>query len=451
MTRFRSPLGLAQLSSAFTRGLVTLTLLSLGMVGWAQMPPTATAGKPTAQPLPAIHTQGTQWLTANGQPVALKGVNLGNWLLPEFWMMGYGDNAPVNDQCTLEAVLEQRFGFAERERLIKVFRDHWITERDWDLLAQFGFNVVRLPFMWSLIEDEKNPRHLRADAWHYLDGAIAQAEQRGMYVILDLHGAVGSQGSEHHSGCAHKNLYWTTPAYQERTAWLWQQIAQRYKNRSSVAAYGLLNEPWGSSAEQLAVEAKKLYVAIRKVDPQRVIILPDHPKGIEPYGKPSEQGMHNVAFETHPYPGFFGWGKPSAEVHRNWLHCVPGGRTVCDWQARMKDLNTPLFIGEFQPWADLEPELAGQVTRATYDRYAELGWAATAWAYKKLSRNGGDAPVNWGLVTNAKGVPVPELDFRVATLGEIENFFKSFGTLAYQVHQPVLRWMNSATAPQPFK
>lgn len=31
-----------------------------------------------AGPLPLVRTQGTQWVTADGKPVLLKGVNLGN-------------------------------------------------------------------------------------------------------------------------------------------------------------------------------------------------------------------------------------------------------------------------------------------------------------------------------------------------------------------------------------
>ncbi|MEI8327149.1 MAG: cellulase family glycosylhydrolase, partial [Betaproteobacteria bacterium] len=414
--------------------------------------PALAQGNPAAaavQPLPLLRTQGTRWVKADGSPVALKGVNLGNWLLPEFWMMGYAEDAAVNDQCTLEAVLDRRFGVGQRERLLQLFRDNWITQRDWDLIPQFGLNLVRLPILWSVIEDQAHPRHLRADAWRYLDQAIAQASARGIYIVLDLHGAVGAQGTEHHSGCAHQNRYWSTPEYQERTDWLWRQIATRYKDNPAVAGYGLLNEPWGSTPEQLAAVAKKLYASIREIDAKHIIILPDHPKGIAPYGKPAEQGLFNVVFETHPYPGFFGWGKPGMEIHRDWLGCLPSGGGLCEWQKRMTALDTPLYIGEFQPWADIEPELSGQITRASFDRYAELGWASSAWSFKKLSRAGGLRPVNWGLVTNAE--PVPELDFEKASVAEIEIFFKSFGSLRYQVNAPVLRWMNSAVAPQPFK
>ena len=196
------------------------------LLGGAGLAAYLLAGAAQAQTsaLPMLHTEGTKWLTADGQQPALRGVNLGNYLIQEFWMMGQETKA-VNDQCTLEAVLDERFGYAERERLYTLFRDNWIKERDWDMLPKMNLNLVRLPFIYSVVEDEKNPRHLRADAWKYLDNAIDQAEKRGIYVILDLHGAVGSQGWEHHSGCAGQNKYWNTPEYQERTIWLWQQIA----------------------------------------------------------------------------------------------------------------------------------------------------------------------------------------------------------------------------------
>lgn len=405
----------------------------------------------SAAELSMLRTQGTQWVKADGSKIELRGVNLGNWLLLEFWMMGQR-NPAMDDQCTLEATFDKRFGYHERERLMKLFRDNWMTERDWDMLPRFGLNLVRVPFIWSLVEDEKKPRHLRADAWHYLDEAIRQAEARGMYVVLDLHGTVGSQGLEHHSGCAHRNLYWTKPEYQERTIWLWEQVARRYKDRASVAGYSLLNEPWGTSPEQLASVVQTLYERVRAVDPNHVMILPGHNQGIDAYGKPEAKGMRNVAFEMHFYPGFFGWGKPGMEVHRDWLTCGPKGAAgSCEWKERLKRLNTAFFVGEFQPWADVENDIAGQVTRATYDAYAGLGWASAAWSYKLITNSGGQGKVNWGMVTNAEGVKVPALDFANAPLADIEALFKQFGSVTYLPHAGVLKWMNSAVAPEPFK
>ena len=403
-----------------------------------------------AAPLAMLHADGTRWVSADGQPVTLKGVNLGNWLMQEFWMMGQG-SAGIDDQCKLEATLDRRFGYAERQRLYTLYRDNWITTRDWDLMPQFGLNLVRLPFIYSVLEDEKNPRQLRADAWRYLDDAIAQAEQRGMYVILDLHGAVGSQGWEHHSGCAKQNLYWKTPEFQERTIWLWQQIAARYKDRAAVAGYSILNEPWGTTPENLAAAMLPLYRAIRAVDSNHVIILPGHVAGFDAYGKPADQGMVNVAIEMHPYPGHFGWGKPGAKVHGDWLLCRPSGKEgMCAWQAKLAKANVAFFVGEFQPWALMGAELGGQVTRASYDAYAAAGWPATAWSWKLLTNKGGQGNGTWGMVTNAPDSKIPALNFNQASLAEIENLFRSFGSVHYEPQQAVMKWMQSPTAPAPF-
>ncbi|MCJ8320463.1 MAG: cellulase family glycosylhydrolase [Colwellia sp.] len=350
--------------------------------------------------LSALHTDGTKWVNAEGEQVLLKGVNLGNWLLQEFWMMGQS-TADVNDQCTLENTLTDRFGYQEKERLMKVFHDNWMTERDWDNIASFDMNVVRVPFLYSVIEDELNPMTLRSDAWEYLDLAISEAEKRDMYVILDLHGAVGGQGWEHHSGCAGLNEYWGDEVFQERTRWLWQQIATRYKDNGVVAGYGVLNEPWGTSEENLAIEVKELYDAIREVDEDHIVILPGHNSGINGYGNPAENGMTNVAFEMHFYPGIFGWGEIGYDVHRDWLRCGESGTGgVCEWNDRITALDTPFLNGEFQPWAGLG-ELGADITRASFDTYASYGWASTAWAYKVLTNGGGQGAGTWGLVTNA--------------------------------------------------
>jgi len=153
--------------------MVTTRLLNTAWLATALL---AGAAEAQAAPplLPMLHTEGTRWLAADGSAPALRGVNLGNYLIQEFWMMGQG-SAGIDDQCKLEAVLDRRFGYAERERLYALYRDNWITARDWDMLPRLKLNLVRLPFIYSVLEDEQHPRQLRADAWHYLDQAIDEA------------------------------------------------------------------------------------------------------------------------------------------------------------------------------------------------------------------------------------------------------------------------------------
>jgi hypothetical protein len=407
--------------------------------------------------LPKLRQSGRFWVDTSGNRVNLRGTNVGNWLQLEFWMMNESvrTNAGiVHDQCTLEDTLSGRFGHSEKERLMKVFRDNWITTRDWDHMQAMGMNVVRIPFMYNLIEDENNPYNLRADAWQYLDYAIDEAERRGMYTILDLHGAVGSQGWEHHSGCANKNELWGSAHYRDRTKWLWDKIAERYRGRSAVAGYGLLNEPWGTDPSTLADFSTELYHVARAKDPDTMIILPGHNTGdgIGAYGHPANRGMSsNVAFEMHFYPGLWGWNEGTGtahhiNVHNNWLHCnLNGTGETCDWNNRMINLNTPLLVGEFQPWT-LLGAAGGQMLRKTYDIYNMYGWAATNWAYKTVSFNGSNGSANawgWGMVSNSSnGGTFGTLNVSTATVQQIENYFRAFAAQALVRNPEITQWMN---------
>ncbi|ACY16781.1 Carbohydrate binding family 6 [Haliangium ochraceum DSM 14365] len=424
--------------------------------GWnfnwfALRPAGGTSDPPPTGRLPMIRQQGKDWVV-DGAPIRLRGLNLGNWLQLEFWMM---DNAmsnsagSIHDQCTLEATLDSRFGYAERERLMDIFRNSWMTDRDWDRIAALGFNVVRLPFPHNLIEDENNPYTLRPDAWEFLDRAIEKAAERGIYTILDLHGAAGSQGWEHHSGCANRNWYWNggngQPAshYQDRTHWLWDMIAQRYAGNGNVAAYGLLNEPWGTDGPTLAANLTSLYHTVRAKDAEHIVILHGHnATGIDFFSPPG----NDVAYEMHFYPGIFGWrdNDDPTRVHIDWLFCNPAsGGTTCGWDGVINDRQVPFLIGEFQPWTELGAN-GGEITRKTFDLYNGLGWAATAWSYKTVSRGGHSGNPNdgwpWGMITNTTGFS--SIDMSRASRSEIESWFAQFATQSITTHGDILYWMN---------
>ncbi len=410
------------------------------------------SGGTASSGLSLLHQDGAFFKNESGETVNLRGTNLGNWLILEFWMMNEPmkmGGANISDQCTLEGKLVERFGFAEKERLMQVFRDNWLKERDFDLMKAAGLNVVRIPFIYSLVEDEQAPYTLRQDAWKYLDWAVDEAEERGMYSIIDLHGAAGSQGWEHHSGCAGKNQLWGSSEFRNRTKWLWEQIATHYEDRAAVAGYGLLNEPWGTDADTLASYSIELYDAVRAKDPKHIVILPGHNTGgIDAYGKPADKGMTNVAFEMHFYPGFWGWRENDdpVSVHSDWLHCsVAGTGETCAWDQRITGLATPFLIGEFQPWTELGAS-GGQITRKTYDIYNELGWAATSWAYKTVSFGGSNGnPASgwgWGMVTNQNGSGFGAIDMNSASAQQIEAYFAAFGSQELVLHPGIEEWMS---------
>jgi len=180
-----------------------------------------------------LQARGTEIVNAKGERVELRGCNLGNWFLLEMWMLDIHD---IRDQHEFELILERRFGRARKDRLMDVYRANWIHERDFPIVKRFGFNTVRLPFHYSLLEDDARPFELKPDAFRWLDHAVELAEKHGLYVILDLHGVQGGQSDDHTTGRAGQNKLWDSQRSQERVAWLWGEIAAHYKDSEIVAA-----------------------------------------------------------------------------------------------------------------------------------------------------------------------------------------------------------------------
>lgn len=394
-------------------------------------------GHATAASLAPLHVENGRILDDRSKPVTLKGANLGNWLILEMWMLAI-DEPGVTDQFELERTLARRFGEPERQRLMEVYRENYMTARDFEILRSFGMNLVRLPFSYELMESDDQPLTLKPDAWKWLDQALALAESHGFYVILDLHGAPGRQSAMDHVGRRDFNQLWTDPRAQERTRWLWKEMAARYRGRASVAAYDLMNEPWGGTEEQLRDLMAVLYDDVRSVDPDHIVVLPGHYSGIDFYGDPAAKGWTNVIFTMHFYPGFFGWGRPDPYVHRDFLE---GG--LLEWKARMDRLRTPLFIGEFNVVS--RKAGGGEMMRRYFDFYAAQGWPTTMWSYKVFTREGGMKDGSWGMVSNAE--PLPAIRFSEAGADEIENWFRSFSTMPYAVNEDLRHWMTTRDSP----
>ena len=101
----------------------------------------------------------------HGNPVLLRGVNLGGWLLFEPWMTPM-DSSGAKDDWSARDILTKRFGPAVSDGLLAAYEDTWINEKDFDHIAAAGFNVVRLPFWYRNLEDEDGT--WRADAFQRL-------------------------------------------------------------------------------------------------------------------------------------------------------------------------------------------------------------------------------------------------------------------------------------------
>lgn len=389
--------------------------------------------------LPFLKAYKTKVVTEDDRPIPLRGCNLGNWLVMEMWML-HAHPEGVCSQVEFEKVLEDRFGSDGRDLLMHTYRENWITERDFKIIKSFGMNLVRLPFQYSSLEDDANPMHIKPGGWKWLDRAVDWAEKHGLYIILDLHGAVGRQSGMDHTGECGVNRLFSDPAAQERTVWLWKEIAKRYKNRSCVAGYDPLNEPWGGSREDLRALVDRIYWAIREVDMKHIIFLPGFYDGIDFYDAPARMNYANVVFEMHFYPGFFGWGKADVGVHKDFLmHGLPG------WVEKMKQFDAPLFVGEFN--VVLNKAGGAEMMRRYFDFYSAQGWPATMWSYKVASGQGGHGAGSWGMVVNRN--PLPPFDLYKDSRNKLLAAFRSYGSMEYEENRALKTWLTTEEKPTP--
>ncbi|MFH1771936.1 MAG: cellulase family glycosylhydrolase [Candidatus Omnitrophota bacterium] len=199
----------------------------------------------------------------------LKGVNLGGWLLMEGYILG-GRNIPESEFKRAFAGLN---GKKELTVFEKIFRDNFIQEDDIKNIASLGANAVRLPFNFRLIE--KKPYCYIEEGFLYIERILRWADKYNIAVVLDLHAAPGAQNCDWHADSSGKADFWNKKAYRDRTVRLWQEIAARFKDSSSLAGYDIINEPvlGKRSVNILKNFYSKAIKVIRAIDKKHTIFL----------------------------------------------------------------------------------------------------------------------------------------------------------------------------------
>ena len=164
----------------------------------------------------------------------LKGVNLGGWLVLERWITpSVFDGTPAVDEFTLSQLPDA----AER---VKTFRDSFITEADFAWLKEQGVDLVRIPVGYWLFGGASPYQ----PTVQYVDKAFEWAAKYDLQVLLDLHGAPGSQNGNDHSGCIGP-VGWCESghSYGAQTLNILARICQRYGRSPQLWGLELLNEP----------------------------------------------------------------------------------------------------------------------------------------------------------------------------------------------------------------
>ena len=94
-----------------------------------------------------VKTDGAKIIDENGKAIGLYGTNLGGWLVQESWLVPT-DIGKTYGQIDMMLELANRFGEDGMYRLLDVYEDNWVTERDFERIKGLGLNCVRIPFTY---------------------------------------------------------------------------------------------------------------------------------------------------------------------------------------------------------------------------------------------------------------------------------------------------------------
>ncbi|KAJ3493405.1 hypothetical protein NLJ89_g11028 [Agrocybe chaxingu] len=181
-----------------------------------------------------------------------QGVNLGSWFVHESWM------TPSVFRCASGSQVSEAdiaYGWGSTANARSVLERHWdtfIQESDFKYLASIGINTVRLPIgYWSL----GKPEYMKStpfewvsevynNSWPRVIRAINWAGKSGIGVLVDLHGAVGSQNGQSHSGVSDgKAALFSVQQNMDKTVDVLAFLAKELAPVNNVVGIQLLNEP----------------------------------------------------------------------------------------------------------------------------------------------------------------------------------------------------------------
>ena len=328
-----------------------------------------------------VHVDGGKILDGRGAPLTLRGVGLGNWLLPEGYMWKFGSPGPQSPR-EIEAFIQDLVGPERAYQFWQRFRDTFITEADIERISAEGLNHVRLPINSRVVIGDDG--ELIEDGFALIDRLIEWCRRHELWVVLDLHGAPGGQtGTKIDDSPNGAPELFTDDRYRALTVKLWRAIARRYRNETAVAAYDLLNEPLPNEHQHThADRLRDLYIeltaAIREIDRHHVITY-EGTHWSTNWEIFTEVWDPNSILQFHKY-----WSQPDRPSIQTYLDV---GR----------DLGLPVYMGEggenYLDWIQMAFQL-----------YEDLGISWNFWPWKKVetltSPCSVNAPAGWSEIVD---------------------------------------------------
>jgi endoglucanase len=331
-----------------------------------------------------IHAEGKRLVDGHGDTFAVKGINLGNWLVPEGYMFRFKRARSPNE---IAGVIVALLGADAAAKFWSEFRDIYIGKDDIAFIKAAGFNTVRVPLDWRqfVTPGDNGANRFEGQGWPLLDRLVDWCRDAGLRVIIDLHAAPGGQTGVNHDNGPGFPLTFYVPQDRQLTVALWQKLAAHYRDETAILGYDLLNEPISpySDVDYLNPRLEPLYrdivAAVRSVDPNHVVLL-----GGAQWGT-------NFAVFGPPFDG-----NAIYAYHKFWIAPTRDGlQSYVDFS---NFWNVPVLIGE-----------TGEYTIGWNEKFHRLqerlgiGWCF--WTYKNLDSELSvvsiQKPAGWDLIADA--------------------------------------------------
>ena len=249
----------------------------------------------------------------------IKGVNLGNWLVLEKWMLPeLFEGTGAED----EVWLNRKMNPAELKEKMKEHRDTFITEQDFAFIKEQGIWLLRIPVPYFIFGD----RPPFNGCVEYLDKAFDWAEKYGLQILIDLHTVPGSQNGYDNGGLTGVCKWCKNPEEVEFALTVLERLAKRYGQRQGLYGIEVLNEPISflvyatapSTGKAVDKEEAKgsgyvplpflenfyrnAYRRLRKILPENKTIVFHDGFRLRHWGKFfHKEHMKNVVLDTHIY------------------------------------------------------------------------------------------------------------------------------------------------------
>jgi endoglucanase len=344
-----------------------------------------------------LQVSGNQIIDSLHETVYLRGVCVGGWMNMEEFINGY----PGSEHGTRMRLAEV-LGLEKGEYYFDKMLDYFFSEDDIIYLKSLGATVVRLPLNYRHFEDDSQPFQYMEKGFTRLNQALEWCEKHGLYVILDMHAVQGWQNTDWHcDNSSRHTFFWQHPHFQNRFVALWEEFARRYRGRSVIAGYNVMNEPvtnapFGRFTSQYQPDwqvinriYRQVVEAIRAIDPEHIIFLEgdyfsSQFDGLEaPFAANLVYSSHNYnagGFGPGPYPGLINGEKWDRNKQEQVFLNHSGTRFSQKYQV-------PLWVGEFGASYNGPAHEIPDRLRALDDQlsvYDEYGVHWTMWTYKDI-------------------------------------------------------------------